>query len=329
MTTGDAALIYHTNYIRNSRAVGVLWGIFTICYAIIAVVVFIQPYWIGDTLNTAATGHFGLYGHCVGYGISGDTVCTTEPFFSGERSGYWIAATVFVGISTLLVLTSICCMLLFFFVNTARVYKVCAWQQVVAAILLVIGILLYPAGWDGQHVENVCSSSSYNLGNCEMRWAFILAIIGVFDAGILGILAFILASRQDKLLPEHVYHPEMHGYKGHYASSSALKGTHGSVSGYSGHSKQSFNLYPVPAGENRDGDDISRHSKQNGSAGSIGRRSTTSIASSGAGSVSRRSTHSAQIGNDDQDDNASRKSVGSNKSAGNSSVVLHTADIAL
>lgn len=36
---------------RNSRAIAVLWAIFTICLAIINVVVFIQPYWIGDSIN--------------------------------------------------------------------------------------------------------------------------------------------------------------------------------------------------------------------------------------------------------------------------------------
>ncbi|XP_077977124.1 LHFPL tetraspan subfamily member 5 protein-like isoform X2 [Glandiceps talaboti] len=312
MTTSDAALIYHTNYIRNSRAVGVLWGIFTICYAIISVVVLIQPYWIGDTTSTPAAGHFGLYSSCVGYGISGEVDCSSDPIFTG-RSDWWITATIFAGLSTLLVLTSICCMLLFFFVNTARVYKICAWQQVIGAISLVVAILLYPVGWDSGEVATLCTSGVYDLGTCEIRWAYILAIIGVFDAAILGILAFILASRQDKLLPEHLYHPEMSGHKGR-----------------SNNSKQSFNLYPVPAGENRDsqGDDVSRHSKQNGSAGSIGRRSTTSINSSNGGSLSRRSTNSAHIGLDSGGDSDSRRSVSSNVSAKQDGV-QKTADIAL
>lgn len=38
----EAAKIYHTNYVRNARAVGVLWTIFTICFAILVMVVFIQ-----------------------------------------------------------------------------------------------------------------------------------------------------------------------------------------------------------------------------------------------------------------------------------------------
>ncbi|CAB1353299.1 unnamed protein product [Coregonus sp. 'balchen'] len=38
----EAAKIYHTNHVRNARAVGVLWTIFTICFAILVMVVFIQ-----------------------------------------------------------------------------------------------------------------------------------------------------------------------------------------------------------------------------------------------------------------------------------------------
>lgn len=43
----ESSQMYATNYVRNSRAIGVLWGIFTICYAIIGVVAFVTPEWIG------------------------------------------------------------------------------------------------------------------------------------------------------------------------------------------------------------------------------------------------------------------------------------------
>lgn len=40
-------------------------------------------------------------------------------------------------------------------------------------------------------------------GECGIRWAFILAIVGIFDAFILAILALVLSTRQAKLLPEY------------------------------------------------------------------------------------------------------------------------------
>ena len=52
-------------YLRNSKAIGVLWGVFTICYAILSVVVLVQPQWIGDTAEAPGSGYFGLWRHCV------------------------------------------------------------------------------------------------------------------------------------------------------------------------------------------------------------------------------------------------------------------------
>lgn len=39
----DSSHMYATNYIRNSKAIAVLWAIFTICYAIISAVAFLTP----------------------------------------------------------------------------------------------------------------------------------------------------------------------------------------------------------------------------------------------------------------------------------------------
>jgi len=39
----DSAQLYATNYIRNSKAIAVLWAIFTICYSIIVIVSFVTP----------------------------------------------------------------------------------------------------------------------------------------------------------------------------------------------------------------------------------------------------------------------------------------------
>lgn len=39
----DTTHLYASKYIRNSKAIGVLWAIFTICYAIIGIVAFVTP----------------------------------------------------------------------------------------------------------------------------------------------------------------------------------------------------------------------------------------------------------------------------------------------
>lgn len=73
---------------------------------------------------------------------------------------------------------------------------------------------MYPGGWDHSKVQAVCGlqAGKYNIGICEMRWAYALVIVLVFDAFILAILAFVLAAKQANLLPE-VYKKE----KGNFA----------------------------------------------------------------------------------------------------------------
>lgn len=71
----------------------------------------------------------------------------------------------------------------------------------VSAIFLIVGVLTYPAGWDSQEVRQICGPSAnvFDLGECGIRWAYLLAVIGCFDALILSSLAFILATKHVKL----------------------------------------------------------------------------------------------------------------------------------
>lgn len=69
---------------------------------------------------------------------------------------------------------------------------------------MVIGCMIYPDGWDSEEVKRMCGqrTDKYTLGNCTVRWAYILAIISIMDSLILSFLAFSLGNRQDKLLPD-------------------------------------------------------------------------------------------------------------------------------
>lgn len=69
---------------------------------------------------------------------------------------------------------------------------------------MVIGCMIYPDGWDSDEVKRMCGqrTDKYTLGNCTVRWAYILAIISIMDSLVLSMVAFSLGSRQDKLLPE-------------------------------------------------------------------------------------------------------------------------------
>ncbi|KAK2514559.1 hypothetical protein Q9233_014927 [Columba guinea] len=66
--------------------------------------------------------------------------------------------------------------------------------------------MIFPDGWDSDEVKRMCGEKTdkYTLGACSVRWAYILAIIGILDALILSFLAFVLGNRQDSLLAEEL-----------------------------------------------------------------------------------------------------------------------------
>ena len=131
----ETAQVY-ANYNRNYRAVGVMWGVFTICFAIINIVVFLQPQWIGDTITSPGTGYFGLYEYCE-LTQSGVNMFCVGRFdeFSSILTAAFQASTFFIGFSALLILICICCMLLFFFLSPTMVFMIQGWIQIASGKL--------------------------------------------------------------------------------------------------------------------------------------------------------------------------------------------------
>ncbi|XP_013411938.1 LHFPL tetraspan subfamily member 3 protein isoform X1 [Lingula anatina] len=219
---------YHNKYVRNYRAIGVLWAILTVCFVIINIVVFVQPQWIGDTgsIDAAGYGHFGLYRHCA-LRSNEALVCSGGiDNWDTILSPAFKAATAFIGLSALFILLCICCFLLFFFLRAYYVFYICGTIQALSVLCMFLGCVIYPAGWDHLIVYNVCKGGLYNAGVCQIRWAFILAIIGIFDILFLCILAFVLALKYPKALPtyyksETMTKSEMNGY--HYDTASDKK----------------------------------------------------------------------------------------------------------
>ncbi|XP_061541070.1 LHFPL tetraspan subfamily member 3 protein isoform X2 [Phycodurus eques] len=178
----DLSRLYQTEFVRSARAVGVLWAVCTLCFAVIQVVILVQPSWIG----TADIHHPG-----------------TGPAPPSGTLGLFESVAVLVGVSLWAVWTSVVCLCLFRFCSAATVYKICAWLQLTAGFCLALACLLFPDSWESPEMRVLCGDSvgSFSSGNCSVHWAFILAILGVLDAAILATLAFVLANRQDALLP--------------------------------------------------------------------------------------------------------------------------------
>lgn len=66
--------------------------------------------------------------------------------------------------------------------------------------------MIFPDGWDAETIRDMCGEKTgkYALGDCSVRWAYILAIIGILNALILSFLAFVLGNRQNDLLHDEL-----------------------------------------------------------------------------------------------------------------------------
>lgn len=83
---------------------------------------------------------------------------------------------------------------------------------------MIAGCSIFPTGWSDENVRKLCgpNADKFVLGNCSIRWAFLLAAIGCLDAVILSTLAFILATRHVRLQPEPNYSTSPSLFKGNF-----------------------------------------------------------------------------------------------------------------
>ena len=141
----DPNTFYTSKYIRNSRAVGVLWGVFTVCSAVLNIVVFASPHWVGDTSASKGPGHFGLWKFCTvlasststegaeGASSSPSVLCLGElNNFGSILSPAFRASTVFVGLSVIVAVLCVIAFLLFCFMKANSVFELCGTMQFLA-----------------------------------------------------------------------------------------------------------------------------------------------------------------------------------------------------
>ncbi|KAF6021772.1 LHFPL3 [Bugula neritina] len=199
--TGDERVkYYHSKYVTYSRAIAVMWAVLVLCFLIIALVCLIQPTWLGTQRDAPGQGYFGLWR----YYINEDNLIIERGKFldlADIPSASFQAATIFVGLTVLLTIICVFCFFLFMCVSHKIVFIICGWILVFNALFMFLACVIYPGGWSADVVQQLCQSDSYVSGKCYIQWTYYLAIISIFDAIVLAILAFVLAYRQVKLLP--------------------------------------------------------------------------------------------------------------------------------
>ncbi|XP_067646563.1 LHFPL tetraspan subfamily member 3 protein isoform X2 [Eurosta solidaginis] len=224
----DTTHLYATKYIRNSKAIAVLWAIFTICYAIIGIVAFVTPEWVGDPDKESAS-RLGLWQVCQRDEIFDNCkrrweTILTVPTFSFQLATYFMIVAVALALLTIFFLVFL------IFVKSTRVYHICGWMQIISALCMVVACAAFPFGWNSDDFRKICGpdANRFELGLCGIRWAYPLAIIGCVDGVVLATLAFILATRHVRLQPDPLYQSSL------YKDAVSLAG-----------SRKSLNLQPI------------------------------------------------------------------------------------
>ncbi|XP_070499332.1 LHFPL tetraspan subfamily member 5 protein [Chironomus tepperi] len=254
----EASQIYATNYIRNSKAIAVLWAIFTICYSIIVIVSFVTPDWIGD-LESETGGRIGLWKICERNEMSDVCIGKLEDILEMPSMSFQIA-TIFAGIAVATSLLTILCLVLMIFLKSTTVFHLCGWMQILSAISMIVACVSFPFGWNSDEFRKICSpeANRFEVGLCSIRWAYALAIIACIDGCILATLAFILATRHIRLQPDPTYSRNIGTVNNAY-----ITDVH-SIAG----SRKSLNLKPVllvtPPHIQTADDSISQFSSRNG-----------------------------------------------------------------
>ncbi|XP_014878178.1 lipoma HMGIC fusion partner-like 3 protein isoform X1 [Poecilia latipinna] len=173
----DLSRLYQTEFVRSARAVGVLWAVCTLCFAVIQVVILVQPSWVGTTASgpPLPSGTMGLFEVC----LESDW---PVPDCRGGLSSLsplpsFQSVAVLVGVSLWAVWTSVLCLCLFRFCSAATVYKICAWLQLTAGFCLALACLLFPDSWESPEMRVLCGDSDPGLGSAPFpRWAASLQV---------------------------------------------------------------------------------------------------------------------------------------------------------
>ncbi|XP_005992697.1 LHFPL tetraspan subfamily member 2a protein [Latimeria chalumnae] len=189
-----------------------LWTLLSIVVAFAELIAFMSAEWLigkAKTVNhssstdnrTGASGEpyhptIGIYGRCIKLAHlqshKRETLCGPYASHFGEiASGFWQASAIFLATGILLL-----CAVAFISVFTMcvqsimkkSIFNVCGLLQGIAGLFLILGLMLYPAGWGSQKVTDYCGpdASAYKVGDCSLGWAFYTAIGGT-------VLTFICA----------------------------------------------------------------------------------------------------------------------------------------
>ncbi|KAI1717604.1 lipoma HMGIC fusion partner-like protein [Ditylenchus destructor] len=185
-------------------AAGFAWVFLSVVSTICIAIGFYLPYWLVGAISLNGKRnivYFGAFRRC-NYPVFDQILkhfrienrCGRYATFADIPSIYWQIATVSIGfgcalslVLSLLLIPS-CCFKHILSRNSAILVGL---LQVVAAIAVSSGCVIYPLGWDNREVRDACGSRSnpYVLGECQLGWAYACMLSGAALTLLCGVLS--------------------------------------------------------------------------------------------------------------------------------------------
>ncbi|XP_078736906.1 LHFPL tetraspan subfamily member 2 protein [Lampetra fluviatilis] len=171
----------------------------------------VSPVAAGGGGASAYRPSLGVYNRCrmvrpAGPGGEAEESCGPYAASFGElASGLWQASAVFLGAALLLLaLLALSSVLSLCVQSVARksIFNVCGLVQAVAGLLLLLGLVLYAAGWGSPRVRDLCGPGAgpFRPASCSLGWAFYSALgatVGAFACAVLSAQAEVATSSDE------------------------------------------------------------------------------------------------------------------------------------
>ncbi|XP_037655602.1 LHFPL tetraspan subfamily member 6 protein isoform X1 [Choloepus didactylus] len=191
---------------------GLVWALLSFLCAAASCVGFFMPYWLwGSQLGKPVS--FGTFRRC-SYPVHDESrqvmvmveECGRYASFRGIPSAEWRICAVVTGLGCgLLLLVALaalmgCCVSELI---SRTVGRVAGGIQFLGGLLIGAGCALYPLGWDSEEVRQACgyASGQFDLGTCEVGWAYVCAGAGAAVATLLCPWLACFSGRRPKQNP--------------------------------------------------------------------------------------------------------------------------------
>ncbi|CDS43761.1 lipoma HMGIC fusion partner [Echinococcus multilocularis] len=172
--------------------------------------------WTPNATTRLLTSHVGLFRRCVypTYSSTMQSTANDSGIALQSNCGHYSFADIphfawKIGLVTL----AVSCVILFFitfflFVSgfsisilaNSCVCKLCQFGFLVSGLLVAFTCIMYPIGWKtNEEARQICGGSvgAFNIGHCEVGWAYIITIVG----GIITFLSTLLPCAMPLHLP--------------------------------------------------------------------------------------------------------------------------------